>query len=126
VPAFSLGVIRSPHFPQAEDASKLKAKKGGAFSLLQVDDSVLLFVDLDLQFRQLFPQSLSHRRPSRSAARPRIPRSIGVLSGSGPPLRLNASPTAPQAFAPAGTRKNKTQHKEPNSKAEKGDILKEL
>ena len=56
-------------------------------------------------------RSCNWRGPSRSAARPRISRSIGVLSGSGPPPRPSASPTAPQGFAPAGTRKIKTRHK---------------
>src|ERR1039457_2500836 len=65
-------VLRSPSTRQAADATEFKPQEPKAFALSEVDRSALLFVNLDVTFRQLLPQSLSDRLQQPAIARIRV------------------------------------------------------
>ncbi len=48
-------VVRSPNTPKTANAAKLESQEAEALALAQVYDAALLFIDLDLQFRELLP-----------------------------------------------------------------------
>jgi hypothetical protein len=63
---------RHPSASSTPNPTELKAQKSKALALRQVHSPTLFLVHLDLQFRQLLPQSLFHRR-----TQPTLPR-MGV------------------------------------------------
>src|ERR1035441_2058098 len=68
-------VLRSPSSRQVADATEVKPQEPKAFASSEVDRSALLFVNLDVKFRQLFPQSLIDRLQQPAIARIRVDRS---------------------------------------------------
>src|SRR5208337_4121232 len=54
-------VLRTPCPLQASDTAKIKSQESEALAPFQVDDSALLFIDLDVQFGKFLAQSLLHR-----------------------------------------------------------------
>ena len=90
-------ILRSPSPRQIADATEVKPQEPKAFASSEVDRAALLFVDLDVKFRQLFPQSLIDRFQQPAIARIRVDQDHDVVRE--PRVLDGRVPAAARAFS---------------------------